>query len=691
MNGKKQLGIIGLVVLIGVVVLLGVGISGNKQDLQESVQEQSGKKEKNTDTFEGLFYYFLNTDSYEYDDELLKAWETKKKEAILVKHDQEKDGRGLFVRACFLVHAGKWEEAGEKFQEVLNKTEDIEVKARCYFELSRNDAKKEAYEEAEKKLKKMKELLEEEDPSFLILLSLQCYADLLEWPNGAGKAVEWMEETRDLAESCGYEKKEEVLSKLALCYYYTGEELKRMEAKVEGLSLAQEHKNTQMIIEISADIGIDYMASRNYDKAIEYLERSRGTILKQNWEKDEELIEFRVYIANNLITCYVGKGDNAKAKEYLKEAKEMISREQEGKQKTDDLTYTMFTEAQYYAENKEFDKALSIINEAKQRYEASAYFLYMNFDIGCAELYGEIYNGMGDYEKALDCWKEAEKLYAEQGIDISDNQCASGFYDSYIGMGDYEKALKYKNQMYEEVSKLYKGKEKEQANYLLEKFESEKRSEEINNLQTRNRILKMVIVFVVVFLIVILLFLIIIFRKSREIKRLNQKFRELSEKDGLTGLYNRRAMDEYLHQNWDILLERFSDVCILMLDVDFFKKYNDLYGHQKGDEVLKKVSHVIAEKSHKEDMAVRYGGEEFVVILPGVTQNSALQVADHIREGVKALAIPHEKSEVSEYLSVSIGVAAAEKGLGSEDVLKRADDALYEAKKKRDAVRVFER
>lgn len=686
MEGKKRWQVISLFVLL---VLLGIGAGRNAGNMQEAEQEEEA--DQNTDTFEGIYRYLLDTDSYKYDEEIIKVWETKEKQAVLNEYEKEREGRGIYVQACLLQHDGKWEEAGVKYRAALKKAKDLKMKARCYFELSRNDAKKEAYEQAENELKKMEKLLEKDDPDLLIRLNIECYSDILEWPDGVNKAVKWMEKTRDLAEKCGYEKKEEVLSELAVCYYYAGEDLKGMETKVEGLSLAQEHKNTEMVVQISADIGIDYLGAQNYEKAIEYLEKSRDTILQQKWESDEYLIEFRVYVANNLINCYLEKGQNKKAKAYLKEAKEMVSREQDGKQKTDDLTYTMYTEVQYLLENKEYEKALSTMKQVQKRYEESKYFLYMNFDIGCVELYGRIYNAMGEYEKALDYWRKVAKMYKDQGIDISDNVYASGFYESYVGMKDYKRALKYKNQMYDEIEKMYEGKEKEQANFLLEKFESKKRDEEINHLQTRNHILRMVIIFAILFFIVILLFFMIIFRKSREIRRLNEKFRELSEKDGLTGLYNRRAMDEYLEQNWDRLLEQFSDVCTLMFDVDFFKKYNDFYGHQGGDEVLRKVSHVIAEKSPEGAMAVRYGGEEFVMILPGATLTDAQQVADRIREGVRKLAIRHEKSEVSKYVSISIGVAEAEEGLGSDEVLKRADDALYEAKKKRDTVYVFAR
>ncbi|MGN0484660.1 MAG: diguanylate cyclase [Lachnospiraceae bacterium] len=687
-KGRKK---VHLMLLLYVLVLVFECAGCSMESTKKATQKESSTEDKNTDTFEGLLTYFMDTDSYDYDEKKLEPWKEKKKEAILAEHDADQNGDGMYVRTSFLLYDGKTDQAQKKLCEVIKKTDNDKIKGRCHFELSRIYAQKEQYEKAEKEVDQIEKIFKnKEDPDFLILLNTQIYADLLEWPDGVNKAVALMEKTKKLAESCEYEKKEEVLAALAVCYYYSGEELKGMEAKVEGLSLAEEHNNIEMVRKISADIGIDYMVAEDYEKAVEYLQKSRSIILKQNEQEDQELLQFHVYVANNLVGCYVAKKDTAQAWKQLKEVKEVIEKEEEGKRKTDDITYSMSYEAQYYTAKKEYDKALALMDEVKERYEETDYFYYMNFDIGYREVYGELYNAMGEYEKALKYWKEVADLYKAQGVDTPDDICLGGFYNAYSGMGDYKNALKYKNQMYDGLSKSFKGKEKEQANYLLEKFESDKREKEITTLQTRNRILWIVVGFAVVFVIVTLGFTIVISRKSKEIRRLNQKFRELSEKDGLTGLYNRRAMDIYLDQNWEKLMEENASLCVLMLDVDYFKKYNDFYGHQGGDEVLRKVSRVIAQKSRKDDMAVRYGGEEFVVILPGITIDSAKQAAERIREGVKALSISHEKSDVADYVSVSIGVAQAQAGLNSDQVLKRADDALYEAKKTRNTVCVFE-
>lgn len=441
-------------------------------------------------------------------------------------------------------------------------------------------------------------------------------------------------------------------------------------------------------MKLSADIGIDYLVGGNYDKAIEYLQKSHDVV--QDDENSQKTLQYRMYVNNHLFNCYIGKEDPQTALTYLNEAKALVEKEHEGKQKEDDTTYCMASEAQYYLHTDETEKALEIMDEVKERYENEEYFLYSSFDIGYREVYGEIYNRKGDYKKVLEYWEEVAELYKAQGVYTPDDVCLRGFYDAYNGLGDYETALKYKNIMYEALSVSFKGRELEHANFLLEKFENDKKEERISTLQSRNRILWAVIGTIALFAIVVLTFIIILIRKTRKINELNLKLRQLSEKDGLTKLYNRRAMDDYLDKNWEALTSTSDNNCIIMMDVDFFKKYNDYYGHQGGDNVLSKVAGVIMENSRKEDMAVRYGGEEFVVILPGATLDDAKSKAEQIRKGVEMLAIPHEKSEVSENVSISVGLAAAKPGDTSEQVLKHADDALYKAKQTRNTVYVYE-
>nr|WP_242032555.1 diguanylate cyclase [Coleofasciculus sp. FACHB-64] len=168
-----------------------------------------------------------------------------------------------------------------------------------------------------------------------------------------------------------------------------------------------------------------------------------------------------------------------------------------------------------------------------------------------------------------------------------------------------------------------------------------------------------------------------------QLEAANQKLQRLATLDGLTGLPNRRRFDEYLDQEWRRLRREKVPLSLILCDIDFFKLYNDTYGHQAGDTCLITVASAIAQAVKRPaDLVARYGGEEFAVILPNTTQNGALQVAEEIRVAVQDLKIVHSHSLVSQYVTLSLGVATTvpDCDTSPEILLKTADEALYQAK-----------
>ena len=154
--------------------------------------------------------------------------------------------------------------------------------------------------------------------------------------------------------------------------------------------------------------------------------------------------------------------------------------------------------------------------------------------------------------------------------------------------------------------------------------------------------------------------------------------------DGLTGLANRRAFETELSQEWKRAARDQKPLALLILDADWFKNYNDRYGHQDGDEVLRQIASCIARcASRPGDLGARYGGEEFVVLLPDTDLPGASSTAHRLCEAVAALSIEHETSPLR-HVSVSIGVAVAYPGPDESDrkLLRQADAALYEAKRR---------
>ncbi|HSH30690.1 MAG TPA: PleD family two-component system response regulator [Thiohalobacter sp.] len=169
---------------------------------------------------------------------------------------------------------------------------------------------------------------------------------------------------------------------------------------------------------------------------------------------------------------------------------------------------------------------------------------------------------------------------------------------------------------------------------------------------------------------------------NSQLEESNRELQRLSSLDGLTGIANRRQFDKQLEKEWQLALHNGTSLALVMIDIDYFKLYNDTHGHQLGDDCLKAVARELARVVHRpSDLVARYGGEEFGLILPDTDREGALQVAEKMQQVIHALNIEHEASKVSDRITLSIGVATASPCGGQPcDLLKQADAALYEAK-----------
>lgn len=171
---------------------------------------------------------------------------------------------------------------------------------------------------------------------------------------------------------------------------------------------------------------------------------------------------------------------------------------------------------------------------------------------------------------------------------------------------------------------------------------------------------------------------------TRQLAEANDKLRCLSSQDMLTGLANRRCLNDFLDREWKRALRENRPIAVLMIDIDCFKAYNDTYGHQAGDECLQKVAHEISCVVRRPgDLVARYGGEEFIAILPDTNLQGAVAVAETMRSRVERLKIKHKASMVGDHLTISLGVvqAPALADQSFDNLIGAADRALYLAKR----------
>ena len=172
-------------------------------------------------------------------------------------------------------------------------------------------------------------------------------------------------------------------------------------------------------------------------------------------------------------------------------------------------------------------------------------------------------------------------------------------------------------------------------------------------------------------------------RNHVELKRLRDRIRQQSLIDGLTGVANRRRFDEELVEAWSACAMSQKPLALIMLDVDYFKRYNDCFGHPQGDVCLQAVAAVLAQSlTSPGSLVARYGGEEFVCVLPEADALRAMIVARHLCAEVRALGLLHPASDIEKVVTISLGVASLRPAAGGEpqDLLYQADLQLYRAK-----------
>lgn len=173
-------------------------------------------------------------------------------------------------------------------------------------------------------------------------------------------------------------------------------------------------------------------------------------------------------------------------------------------------------------------------------------------------------------------------------------------------------------------------------------------------------------------------------RNHLELKRQRDMLRDVALVDGLTGVGNRRRFDDVFKREWRRSARDGTPLTVVMADIDFFKGYNDTYGHQQGDACLRTVAQAMAAVVNRPgDLVARYGGEEFVCLLPNTDADGGREVGERLRAAVEALNLPHKASKVCDHVTISVGTASQVPDLSGnpQDILGDADYCLYQAKR----------
>lgn len=490
--------------------------------------------------------------------------------------------------------------------------------------------------------------------------------------------------TRERAQEIEHPNTAEIIYKLSKCYEEKGESTKYMETLIEALKCSEEVKNDYLTMFISVDVANCYSYREDYDKAIQYL-MDIDTMHLEDIGLESEM---KAYAKSTLAYIYYELEDYEKAYECALQAREYIALENEDYIKQDDEINNKVMIAQMGLALGHTEDAKVLLDEAKAAYEKKLKFSYIGFDITLETAYGKYYEAINEDEEALKHYLNSFELSEEYGFNYD---CAVSIFMLYERLGDYKKAYEYLYSAHEYMQNKYETFAEEKSSYLMEEFQSEKKAQEIQHLKERNNHITLMISILATFTVLIIVCIFIIVRKNSELANVNGILKNLSEIDVLTGISNRRALDEYINLERNEIHEENKPLTIAMLDVDYFKNYNDNYGHQAGDEVLNKVGKYLIEQKRANDFTARYGGEEFIVIMPHTDERKAFTLLESLRKGVYSFNLKHEYSAVSDKVTVSIGFATAVMGeeVGYKELISRADRALYNAKQKRNMVEKY--
>ena len=669
---KKKINL--LFILIIIISCTGIGvISNKKENLRGNILELNEIK---NDILE------LKIDNYDY----------KKLEEIKVKVlnilDNETDYATIadcnFILGNIYIQNDNNSEAINCFNKAIdyfdNKS-NVEIKMKTYFQLSRLYLNELQIIKSENIFNKLKELaIEENKKEEFIEYSLLMASDISNYENGKSKAVDILEYALKLSEEIDYKQIEDVYLNLGRAYWYEDRLVESINTKLKALSIARGKNIESKIATISIDIGVDYLNSGNYEEAVIYLSR----VLSYKIDDKNELPTIKSYALTNLIESYIELDDYASAEESINILEKNIENINIENDKQDFIMMSYVNKADLETELGNTLEAISILNQSRSIYEKKGNANFSNFDLKLYEEYGDAYYKLGNFKNALDYYKKCEKLALERGLSYLEEIYNEKIYLDYKAMGDDENTILYLEKNMQLKTELSKDKSREYSQYLISKFESEENLEKIYLLEkSRNKILLLFIV-LVFGTIIITIFLYYIYNQNKEINRLNKLFKDLSVTDSLTKVHNRRALDEFLLGNWALYKKTEMPISFMMIDLDFFKLYNDNYGHLKGDKVLEQVSKVIKESCRKADFVARYGGEEFIIVMLNTDKSEAINLAERIKNNIYNANIIHEYSKVSNRVTVSIGITTAHIGTNKnyDEYIQRADNALYEAKSK---------
>lgn len=474
------------------------------------------------------------------------------------------------------------------------------------------------------------------------------------------KSIELMEKAIDL--EITDKTKIEEYNFLASLYRSNGQFNASLTYVMESWKISYQSKDYENMYKAIVNLGENYYVQENYQKAAYIYE----SILKDDKYK---MNAKNLSVIGYLMESYFKIGANEKA-EKLKIQYESIANELENPEKNKELVWLYMVYSNIKLEQNDLKTSKEYLDKAKKLYNENSLSTYPNSDLYFKKLdIGNRYKSDSSisYSQTLESYNDLLNEIKKRGIKS----------DIYITVlkdiiklseenDDYENIIKY-NQILGEYEK--KSQDIESTDTIFFKLQEKiyKESQKGQNLK---------LLFSIILLALISILALIVAIKNSKINRLNKELEEISIKDPLTNVYNKRHFYNVLEK----LSEEQKYITFIMIDIDYFKAFNDNYGHLKGDEVLIKVSKIL-ENTFSEDYVFRYGGEEFAIVSEGDLKETLLSISI-LRDKLYKANIKHEFSQASDRVTLSIGIKCG-KIASKEDVeqiITDADERLYKSK-----------
>ncbi len=461
-------------------------------------------------------------------------------------------------------------------------------------------------------------------------------------------AIKWLLECISTAEMLNMpEEMSEAYNQLGNTYSIMKDFPKAVNCYLNSLEILKDNKLESRSASVLNNIGSLLYDIEEYDQAIEYFQKS--------YEKDLALGETSEILLTNLARIFAIKKDFQKARFYLERAKECLI----GAENQLHLSWIQLAEG-------ELAQACGDIGTAVDYYKIAVDMLRQNGDaFSECEFSLMIGKLLLDGNKAEEALKVLHDGYCTcTRLELNDTlkRMADLLARSYMMLKDEKHALEYYVLYSEFAEKAQReSNEKQRKNIFLQMQQHETNLERLRLKRLSEELL----------------------RTTDELRQAYATLERQAVIDSLTGIRNRRSMDLMLDSAWKRCQEEGIPFTLMLVDLDCFKKYNDYYGHPAGDMNIRNVAACLSDALQDEKLVGRYGGDEFVAVLPGFTQEQAYEMAESMRTKVRQKAIRHDYNDNSEIQTITIGVVCLVPGKAdtASEALHLADEALYEGKR----------